>query len=234
MMSGSPHHGAEAVFEALAGGPSGPVAAAVTDPRIAYPGAFPAELEEMPRAEERRRREYVAGRVAAHRAMEKLGLSARPVLTNRARAPAWPRGLVGSISHNASTCVALVARASQVRSLGVDVGDDAPLAPELTGASCTLEERAWLATRPDAMRGQFARLIFCAKKAVCKCQYPLSRKAMDFAALLVTPDTDTGQFEATFLADSGPFCAGSRLNGRFALAGGLVHAAVVLLPGAAP
>ncbi len=227
-------HAAEAVFEALVGFPDGPVAVAVTDPRVENFGAFPAEFEEMPRAEEGRRREYIAGRVAAHRAMEKLGLSARPVLTNRSRAPAWPRGLVGSLSHNATTCVALVARSSEVKSLGVTVGDDTPLGPEKIDTTCTLEERAWLATQPEAARGRLARVIFCAKEAVCKCQYPLSHRKPGFAALLVTPDIDTGQFEATFLADTGRFHAGARLDGRFAVADGLVHVAVVLLPAAAP
>ena len=133
----------EETFQDLVGfQPGSPVAVAVTDPRVEYPGAFPTELAEMPRAVDSRRREYVAGRVAAHRAMEKLGLSARPVLSNRSRAPSWPRGLTGSLSHNDTTCIAAVARSSQVRSLGVDVEDDDPLAPDLVDTVCTLEERA--------------------------------------------------------------------------------------------
>lgn len=214
--------------------PGCPVAVAVTDPRTEYPGAFPGELAEMPRAVDRRRREYVAGRVAAHRAMEMLGLTARPVLSNRSRAPSWPRGLTGSITHNDTTCVAAVARVSQFRSIGIDIEDDTPLEPDLVAAVCTLEERAWLATQPEAARGRLAKLIFCAKEAVYKCQYPVSHRMLDFHAVLVTPDTDTGQFEATFLENTGPFRVNHRLNGRFALRGGLVHAAVVLLPGMAP
>ena len=225
----------EATFQGLVGAkPGSPVAVAVTDPRIEYPGAFPTELDEMPRAVDSRRREYVAGRVAAHRAMEKLGLSARPVLSNRSRAPSWPRGLVGSLSHNKTTCIAVVARASQVKSLGVDVEDDSPLGADLVATICTLEERAWLATQSEDDRGRLAKLIFCAKEAVYKCQFPVSHKVLDFDAVLVTPDVDTGQFEATFLAGTGPFRVGDRLNGRFALAGGLIHTAVVLPPDVAP
>jgi len=228
-------HTTEATFQDLVGFQSaGPVAVAVTDPRAEYPGAFPTELAEMPRAVDSRRREYVAGRVAAHRAMEKLGLSARPVLSNRSRAPSWPRGLVGSLSHNNTTCIAAVARASQVKSLGVDVEDDTPLAPDLVTAICTLEERAWLATQPDVERGRLSKLIFCAKEAVYKCQFPVSHKVLDFDAVLVTPDVDTGQFEATFLHDTGPFRVNDQLNGRFAVRDGSIHTAVVLLPDMAP
>jgi 4'-phosphopantetheinyl transferase EntD len=225
----------EEVFQDLVGGkPGAPVAVAVTDPRIEHPGAFPAELAEVPRAVDSRRREFIAGRIAAHRAMEKLGLNARPVLSNRSRAPSWPRGLTGSLSHNDTTCVAAVARSSQVRSLGVDVEDDAPLAPDLVATICTLEERAWLATQPENARGRLAKLVFSAKEAVYKAQFPLSRKILDFDAVLVTPDVDTGQFEATFLHNTGPFRVHDRLHGRFALQGGLVHTAVVLRPQASP
>lgn len=235
MMLDTLHRPSEAVFQALVDTiPGAPVAVAVTDPRLDYSGAFPAEIDELPRAVEKRRREYIAGRVAAHRAMEKLGLTARPVLANRSRAPSWPRGLTGSLSHNDTTCVAAVARSSQVRSLGVDVEDDAPLAADLVATVCTLEERAWLATQPEAARGHLAKLIFSAKEAVYKCQYPVSHRVLEFTAVLVTPDTDTGQFEATFLERSGPFPAHARLDGRFAVAGGLIHTAVILTPEAVP
>ncbi|MEZ5767103.1 MAG: 4'-phosphopantetheinyl transferase superfamily protein [Paracoccaceae bacterium] len=221
----------EEIFQSLVAVPGDPVTVAVTDPRIAYPSAFPAELDELPRAVETRRREYIAGRIAAHRAMEKLGLSARPVLSTRARAPSWPRGLTGSISHTATTCVAAVARSAQVRSLGIDVEDETPLAADLIATICTLEERAWLATQPERARGGLAKLIFSAKEAVCKCQFPVTHRVLDFAAVLVTPDLDTGQFEATFLRRSGPVAQDARLDGRFAVADGLIHTAVVLLPG---
>ncbi len=229
------HHATEETFQELVGlQPAGPVAVAVTDPRVEYPGAFATELAELPRAVDSRRREYVAGRVAAHRAMKKLGLSARPVLSNRSRAPAWPRGLTGSLSHNKTTCIAAVARASKVRSLGVDVEDDTPLADDLIVTVCTLEERAWLATQSETTRGRLAKLIFCAKEAVYKCQFPVSHKVLDFDAVMVTPDVDTGQFEATFLHDTGPFRVNHRLDGRFAVRNGLIHTAVMLLPDMAP
>ncbi len=235
MMLETPLHTTETTFQGLVGfQPGSPVAVAVTDPRVEYPGAFPTELAEMPRAVDSRRRDYVAGRVAAHRAMEKLGLSARPVLSNRSRAPSWPRGLVGSLSHNKTTCIAAVARASQVKSLGVDVEDDGPLGPDLVTTVCTLEERAWLATQPEAERGRLAKLVFCAKEAVYKCQFPVTHKVLDFDAVLVTPDVDTGQFEATFRQDTGPFRVNDQLNGRFAMRDGLIHTAVVLLPDMAP
>lgn len=235
MMLETAHRTTEETFQGLVDvAPGRAVAVVVTDPRAEYPGAFPTELAEMPRAVEKRRREYVAGRVAAHRAMEKLGLSARPVLSNRSRAPSWPRGLTGSLTHNDTICVAAVARASQVRSIGIDVEDEHPLEPDLIATICTLEERAWLATQAETARGRLAKLIFCAKEAVYKCQFPVSHRLLDFDAVLVTPDIDTGQFEATFLEATGPFHVNHRLNGRFAVQGGLIHTAVVLLPDMTP
>ena len=206
------------------------VAVAATDPR-AEPGAlFAEEHEAMPRAVDKRRREYAAGRAAAHRAMAKLGQEPRPVGMAPSRAPVWPSGLVGSLSHTDTTCVAAVARAAQLRGIGIDIEEDAALGADLVATICTLDERAWLASQPVPLRGQLAKLIFSAKESVYKCQYPVSRQVIDFAAVLITPDLDTGQFEAAFRQDVGPFLAGTRLSGRFAIEGGLILSAVVLAP----
>ena len=61
----------------------------------------------MARAVPQRRREFFAGRLAAHRAMEALGHLPEPVPMGQDRAPVWPQGLVGSISHGAGACAAM-------------------------------------------------------------------------------------------------------------------------------
>jgi 4'-phosphopantetheinyl transferase EntD len=46
--------------------------------------------------------------------MDALGLPERPIPMGRDRAPVWPEGVVGSISHSDAFCLAAVARSDRV------------------------------------------------------------------------------------------------------------------------
>ena len=207
--------------------PSG-TAIAVTDPRLTYAQPFPSESSAVSRANDRRRREFNAGRAAVRDAMQQFALSPKAVPNGPDRAPIWPDGLVGSISHSGAVCVAAVARSKDARSVGIDVEEDTALDPELVSSVCTLVERAWLSAQPKAQRGLLAKLIFSAKECAYKCQYPISRTVFDFDTLEITPDLDTGQFEATFTKDVACFAQGSCFHGRFIIESGVIVTTTVL------
>ncbi|MFV0512335.1 MAG: 4'-phosphopantetheinyl transferase [Jhaorihella sp.] len=204
------------------------VAIGATDPRSVRNRAMPEEVAGLPRASTKRRRDFAAGRAAAHRAMRGLGGPARPVRIGPDRAPVWPGGLTGSISHSDTACLAAVARSDMVRAIGLDVEDDAGLEPELVATICSETERAWLSGLPPAEAGRMARLIFSAKECAYKCQYVLSRTLFGFDTLEILPDPGTGRFEAAFAAAVPPFAAGTRLTGRFAIGAGLIVTAMTL------
>ena len=67
-----------------------------------------------------RRREYLAGRLAARTALQTLGADDLVVGRNDS-APVWPIGYCGSISHSAELAVAIVARSRHWRALGIDI-----------------------------------------------------------------------------------------------------------------
>ncbi len=92
---------------------------------------FPAERAALRNAVAKRRREFVAGRVLARRAMAVLGFPQEPVLVGARRAPIWPAGLIGSISHTATGCAVALTPDRYFRSIGLDVEDTTPLEPEL-------------------------------------------------------------------------------------------------------
>lgn len=204
------------------------VAVAMTDPRAEQGALYPEEVSTMARATPARQAEFAAGRAAARAAMRDLGRPGAPVPCARDRSPVWPRGLTGSISHTDKVCLAAVAESEKLRSIGIDIEPDAPLEPDLTRGICTLAERAWLAIQPEETRGFLAKLIFSAKECAYKCQYPVTGMLFDFDTLEITPDLDTGQFEATFLRDIGPFPNGTCFHGRFAVQDGLIMTATVL------
>jgi 4'-phosphopantetheinyl transferase EntD len=197
------------------------VALGLVSPLAALPPPLPEEEVLLsPGAAEKRRREFSAGRAAARIAMANLGVGALPVLREGDRAPLWPAGLVGSLSHTRDCAVAVLAREEQFRSLGVDVEADGPLDDRLLPLICSDRERAWLQRQDDP--GRCAKLIFSAKEAAYKCQYPLSRRLFGFDGMQLDIDLEAGAFEAEFTADQPPFQQGAVIQGRFALGSGII------------
>lgn len=197
------------------------VALGVTDPQGAPPAPFAAELACLsPDAVDKRQREFAAGRAAAHTAMADLGWPPQAILIGESRAPIWPDGLTGSISHTRSCAMAIVARNSDIRALGIDVEEDTPLADKLMPAICSDSERDWI--KDQANPGQVAKLIFSAKEAAYKCQYTLSQKYFGFHGLELELDLTRGGFQTRFTANQLPFAQGDVIDGRFAIGAGVI------------
>lgn len=205
------------------------IGTAEMDPCAAGDALFPGEQAAIHSAVEKRRREFIAGRTCARRAMAALGEGPAPILQGKDRAPIWPPGLVGCITHTDTWCAVAVARiADGFQSLGLDIEPAAPIKPELLRVICLPEERAHLDSQPAAERGLLGRLIFSAKECAYKCQYPLSRTFLDFHALRVYPDLPGGGFVAVFQRDAGPFALGDELHGRLLVDQGYILTAMTL------
>ena len=140
---------------------------------IAFGPAVPAHPDEeiaIARAVPARRAEFRLGRMAARDALAQLGVAA-PVPMGPDRAPVWPAGIVGSITHQDGIAVAVV---SDGGALGLDLDRTDPLALDLIPEICRPEE--------DATK---ARQIFSAKEAAYKAQYPANRVVFGFHGLSV-------------------------------------------------
>ncbi|UYV38727.1 4'-phosphopantetheinyl transferase superfamily protein [Rhodobacteraceae bacterium D3-12] len=177
-------------------------------------GAFSVEAEAMRAAVPKRRAEFFAGRAAARRAMAQLGMPPAPVPMGDDRAPVWPDGVVGSISHCEGVCVALIARSETWRSLSVDVEPLEDLPRDLWDSVMGAQERARLAELPEAARGRCGRLIFSAKEAVYKLQYPITAEWMEFSDLDVVVDAQEAGFDARFCGRNVPEFARGGLRGQ--------------------
>lgn len=184
----------------------------VADP--AAPGGmlWPQEVPATVRMVDKRRREFTAGRTAARAAMADLGLPPAPVPMAPDRAPLWPEGLTGSIAHCATACIAAVAPLDQLRSIGIDIEEATPLAPDLWDTVLTPGERSWLDTCPPNDRGLLAKRIFSAKEAVYKAQYPLTGRVIDFQEVQIAPESQG--FRSTL--------SGQPVRGRTGLTEGLI------------
>jgi 4'-phosphopantetheinyl transferase EntD len=195
------------------------------DPRSIEGSLLEPEEQAVVGAVDRRIDEFTAGRVCARQALTRLGVDAgTPVLQGEDRAPIWPDGFVGSITHTDSWCAAAVARASEARALGIDLEPATPLKESVVNRICTPAERQWLAevSDPELM----AKVVFCAKEAVYKCQYPLTHEFLGFRAVAL--HLDDGSFRAVFQRDAGEFRKGDSISGRYLIEKGVVATACVL------
>ncbi len=206
-------------------------------PHAGEDALLPSERALVARAGDARRREFAAGRLCARRLLEELGIAAFPLLRGPDRAPLWPRGIAGSISHCADLCVVVVARRESVLALGVDVEPADPLEPELWPSLCTARELDALDAAAAVDRGRLARLFFSAKEATYKCVRSAGGPELGFHDVEVSFERESGRFSATWRSagddtrlrsTSSGNSNGSGCSGRYAFRGRWVFAGVAL------
>jgi 4'-phosphopantetheinyl transferase EntD len=179
---------------------------------------LPEEAAPVARAVDRRRREFAAGRACARRALAGLGFEPGPIPSGRDRAPVWPAGVIGSITHCPGYCAAAVARLGDLLGLGIDAEVNRPLPQGVGEIVCTERELAWSEAQDcDAM--PWRTVIFSAKESVYKAWQPLTGEWLGYLDAELSIDQARGCFEATLLvaphAALGRDFAGFR--GRFAV-----------------
>jgi 4'-phosphopantetheinyl transferase EntD len=118
------------------------------------------------RAVPKRQHEFATGRSLAHELLARLGAGQSPLLADADRAPLWPAGIIGSISHARGLCVVAVSRRGAMASLGVDVEDAEAVRPELWQRVLRPDEERWLRAQPGATQLRLAAVFFSAKEAV--------------------------------------------------------------------
>lgn len=202
------------------------VAMATTDPNALMPRLIGDEVLALEQVSTARARQFGAGRAAARAAMEQLGQPPRPVLQGEDGAPIWPVGLTGSITHGEAISFAVVSDAPDLAALGVDLEAATALESALWPELCVMSEINWLARLGPSQRGHFAKLILCAKQAVYKAQFPLSRVALDTQAIALEIDLAESRFTASFTRPLPGFAPDEVLAGRFAILSTNVIAAV--------
>jgi 4'-phosphopantetheinyl transferase EntD len=141
---------------------------------------LPEEAAHVGRAVHKRIEEFAAGRACARRALAEFGVVGYALEVGSARQPCWPDGFVGSITHTAGYCAAAVAPDITVRGLGIDCENLGDVHAGLWPSICTDAEIDWIRSLPDADRGVAAAIIFSAKEAFYKCQYPTTREPLGF------------------------------------------------------
>ena len=189
------------------------------DPHSVGGGLLAAEREAIEGAASSRVEQFTAGRVCSRLALGRFGVAATtPIVRGEDRAPIWPEGFVGSITHTDVWCAAAVGRKESLRSVGIDLEPATPLKEALWRRVCTPAERERLRELPNS--GLMGKILFSAKESVYKCQYPLTTQFLGFHAVEV--DVGDGEFRAIFKQAAGEFEPGDEMQGKYLVEGGLV------------
>ena len=198
-----------------------PEVAVATGPVDATSDLHPAEARLAQPMGAARRREFAAGRDCAHRAMRALGAGEGPVLRGVRRAPRFPRGVVGAITHTRGYCAAAVAKATALAGVGIDAEQWKPLSERALARICAPDEVERLRALPDHRPEEWGAVVFSAKESLYKAYFPLTETFIGFrdATLTLQPETrNTGHFEATLTRADPPSAANQRhFEGRYQL-----------------
>ena len=135
--------------------------------------------------------DFAAGRACAHLAQKHLGLSAQPILRDE-RAPVWPKGQCGSISHAKDWALAAVS--TSLRGIGVDVETQGRVKQKLYRALFRPEEVSAFSSCPDAAPS----VAFAAKEAGYKAIYPIGGAYVGFQEASVELDWQSRSFRIRY------------------------------------
>jgi 4'-phosphopantetheinyl transferase EntD len=169
----------------------------------------------------KRRREFATARALVREGLERFfGMRGFDLLNAEDRSPIWPVGIAGSIAHSDTRAwVALVDAA--YGTVGIDGEHREELEQRLWHLTLRDEEQADLATLEPSIRGRHALILFSAKEALYKAQYPRSRAYMGYMALQVELEP-AGALRCTFQQAIGLFPQGYTAHGRWLDADGIV------------
>ena len=175
---------------------------------------YPEEEALVSRAVLRRRREFALSRTCARRALADIGVAPLPILSTPDRAPMWPPGVIGSITHCDSYTAAAVCSSRHFLSLGIDAEINQPLPEEVPALISSVTEQLLIRQLPDSSIC-WDRVLFSAKESIFKAWFPIAKRWLDFRDAEVTIDPLRFTFHAEILVES--HLTGPSFDGRFML-----------------
>jgi 4'-phosphopantetheinyl transferase EntD len=161
---------------------------------------FQAEADRMRSAGDYRKREFVAGRDCARAALVSSGFPEGPISADEDGVPIWPAGALAAISHSRGYCAAIAANCSDYRMLGLDLEMTNRLSRSAIERVVHPKEQSYV--QADQKK---ATLMFCAKEAFFKAQFPVWQTHGNFHDLeLGVEDSETGSMKIRHLGKRFP------------------------------
>jgi len=159
---------------------------------------FAIEERAVAAAVPKRQTEFRAGRTCARETLTSLGCADVAIPIGPDRAPCWPEGFIGSISHSLTFAACLAARDTTFTGIGIDIEEDHPLTPDLSDIIMRSDERSGLPPVLTLGAGSIdtAKAVMVVKEAVFKAVFPHQRIRFDFHHVVVSLHAEIGHFSA--------------------------------------
>ena len=174
--------------------------------------------ENLVRATEKRRAEFLAGRYAARAALRKLEVTPENIPIDKHRAPIWPEAVVASITHTDNIAICAAAYSESNRFLGIDLETilSAKIIEEIKPSIINQQEESLLQGIAIPFETAFT-LVFSAKESLFKALYYHAGRYLDFdAAEIVSVCTATQSFFLRLTKNWSPnFKTGTEVRGRY-------------------
>ena len=151
-----------------------------------------AEIDDYREMGQTRRDSFSSGRYCVRAVQTELGVPSQGI-ERIERAPIWPQGYTGSISHSPSLAVAVLS--TSLTGVGVDLERQGRVTGKIWPKVFIEEEAAWLAAAPEFC----ADLMFSAKEAGYKAIYPLGQRFIGFHEARIEIDLARQQFRIKYL-----------------------------------
>jgi len=157
----------------------------------------------------KRQVEFAAGRLCARLALQKQGYAGTDTLAiGEHRAPLWPSGYIGSISHGDGQAIAVAAASGEWRALGIDIESmlSYEAAQPLVAHLMTAAEQA-IGDAAGLPLERWLGLVFSAKESLFKALYPMVGRYFDFLdAEVCELDEAQGSLMLRLLSSLSPQC----------------------------
>ncbi|MFK3779673.1 4'-phosphopantetheinyl transferase [Agrobacterium sp. NPDC089420] len=165
-------------------------------------GKVPPLPPQLLRATPRRKAEFIAGRRCAAEAIRRLTARTAFPGMGEDRAPIWPAGVVGAISHSRDRAIALAGSNQQFCGIGIDIEKvlNEEEARDIASQALTASERHSLGNAIDPF---MTGLIFSAKESLFKALYPSVRRFFFFEAAELSDYSEDGSASLRLTEDLG-------------------------------
>ncbi len=146
----------------------------------------------------KRQAEFLAGRRCALRALRDLGCNVGDLPIGPDRAPVWPSGFLGSITHAGTVAAAVAVPTGSMRGIGIDIECVATGAAldALETTVIVAAERGLVGTLSRSMgRAEALTLVFSAKESFFKAAAKAVGRIFDFQAIHIVDVSQRGVLE---------------------------------------
>jgi enterobactin synthetase component D len=190
--------------------------------------------EDLKRAVPSRQIEFLAGRFCCREALLALDSKRIPEEVGRSpnRAPIWPDGIVGSITHSEGIASIALADVSTCMSIGIDteVVFSTRVADEIGHQIAAPDELSRLERDAARTRALAVTLAFSAKESLFKCLYPSVRRFFGFREVSVVAGAPRANYVRLRLNSnlSEMLPAGLVRDVRFVIEGERIHTGTIL------